>query len=158
MNITAVLAIAGEPGLYRLVGQMKNGVIVETIPDGKRIPAYATHKISTLEDISIYTYEGDVPLGEVFEKIHALSGGKEVDIKALGKNIREEFSKALPDFDEDRVYTSDIKKIYKWYNILVNAGLMDEAASGETQKTENDLVEDAEVIEETSNLNEEPSK
>ena len=119
------LSISGKPGLYKLVNQGKNMLIVESLSTGKRGPAYANDKIVSLGDISIYTNEGDVALAEVFEKIKEANGGKPVDVKALGSDdkIREYFGTILPDFDDDRVYTTDIKKVFAWYNQLIGAGV-----------------------------------
>lgn len=125
--IKKILSIAGKPGLYRLVSQGKNMLIVEQLGTGKRQPAYMRDKVMSLGDISIYTTEGDVPLAEVFEKVKAKAEGKPVDVKAFPDDaaIREYFGEILPDFDKERVYTTDIKKLLNWYNILINAGISD---------------------------------
>lgn len=122
--LKTVLSISGRPGLFKLVSQGKNMLIVESIGTGKRTPAYAHDKVISLGDIAIYTYEEDIPLADVFESIKEKNEGKVVDIKALGgeKGIREYFAAVLPDFDDERVYTNDIKKVFSWYNILVGAG------------------------------------
>lgn len=120
-----ILSISGRQGLFRLVSQGKNMLIVESMTTGKRGPAYAHDKIVSLGDIAIYTNEEEVPLADVFEKIKELNEGKPVDVKALGSDdkIREYFKQVLPDFDEDRVYTNDIKKVFAWYNQLIAAGV-----------------------------------
>jgi hypothetical protein len=102
-------------------------LIVEAIGNGKRLPAYAHDKIISLGDIAIYTLEEDIPLAEVFESIKEKNDGKTVDVKAMknDKEIREYFATVLPDFDDERVYTNDIKKVFSWYNILVEAGMTD---------------------------------
>lgn len=125
--LKTVLSIAGRPGLFKLVSQGKNMLIVEAIGTGKRTPAYAHDKVISLGDIAIYTIEEDVPLANVFESIKEKNEGKQVDVKALGddKQIREYFATILPDFDDERVYTNDIKKVFSWYNILTAAGLTD---------------------------------
>lgn len=137
--LKTVLSISGRPGLYKLVSQGKNMLIVEAIGTGKRTPAYAHDKVISLGDIAIYTFEEDVPLADVFESIKEKNDGKPVDVKALGgdKQIREYFGTVLPDFDEDRVYTNDIKKVFSWYNILVGAGFT------EFKPAETDAQEDA---------------
>lgn len=118
-----ILSISGKSGLYRLVNRGKNMLIVENIATDKRMPAYSSDKVVSLGDIAIYTTQEDVPLTDVLEKIKELNNGKEVDIKALGDDeaVREYFKTVLPDFDEDRVYTTDIRKIFSWYNQLVAA-------------------------------------
>lgn len=122
--IKRILSIAGRPGLYRLVNQGKNMLIVESLTTGKRTPAYSHDKVVSLGDISIYTNEGDVPLYDVFESIKEQEQGKSVDVKAMSdQEVREAFRKVLPEFDDDRVYTNDIRKVYTWYNQLIAAGV-----------------------------------
>ncbi len=119
-----ILSISGKQGLFRLVNQGKNMLIVESLLNGKRTPAYAHDKIISLGDIAIYTVENDVPLADVFEAVKEKNKGKHVDVKALGDDeaVRAYFKKILPDFDEERVYTTDIKKVFNWYNQLLDAG------------------------------------
>lgn len=125
MNLSGILSIAGKPGLYKMVGQMKNGIVVESLEDGKRFPAYASNKVSALEDISIYGLEEDVPLGEVFQKIYDFEDGKaSIDPNESGKALRQRFEEAFPEYDEDRVYSSDLKKVFKWYNLLLEKGML----------------------------------
>lgn len=122
-----IVSIAGKPGLYRLVSQGKNMLIVEALATGKRMPVYMHDKVMSLGDISIYTLEGDVPLAEVLDKVKQQADGKPVDVKAMGDdaNIRQYFAEVLPQFDQNRVYTTDIKKLLSWYNILIQAGVTD---------------------------------
>lgn len=112
--IRNILAIAGRPGLFKIVKQGKNMLIVSQLATGKCQPAYARDKVSSLGDISIYTVTDDKPLSEVFELIKAKNEGNKVDIKAIGgdSEIREYFAGILPEFDNDRVYTADIKKYF----------------------------------------------
>ena len=119
-----VVSIAGKAGLYSLVSQGKNMLIVESLSDGKRIPAYARDKVMSLGDIAIYTTEDDMPLGEVLDKVYAHTEAKPVDIKSFGsdKAMREYFAEILPEFDSERVYNNDIRKLFSWYNILLGAG------------------------------------
>ena len=119
-----ILSISGKQGLFRLVNQGKNMLIVESLLNGKRTPAYAHDKIISLGDIAIYTVENDVPLEDVFEAVKEKNEGKHVDVKALGDDeaVRAYFKEILPDFDEERVYTTDIKKVFNWYNQLLDAG------------------------------------
>lgn len=102
-------------------------LIVESLQTGKRTPAYAHDKVISLGDIAIYTVENDVPLTEVFASIKEKNNGEQVDIKAIGDDskLRAYFKEILPDFDEDRVYTNDIKKVFTWYNQLIAAGISD---------------------------------
>ena len=133
--LKTVLSISGRPGLYKLVSQGKNMLIVEAIGTGKRMPAYAHDKIISLGDIAIYTMEEDIPLADVFESIKVKNEGKAVDVKAMksDKEIREYFATVLPEFDDERVYTNDIKKVFNWYNVLVAAG-MTEFKSAEVEE------------------------
>lgn len=123
--LKTILSISGRPGLFKLVSQGKNMLIVESLSEGKRGPVYARDKVVSLGDIAIYTTEGEVPLPDVFETISEKNEGKAVDVKALGADakVREYFKTILPDFDEERVYTNDIKKIFSWYNQLIAAGV-----------------------------------
>lgn len=128
MNLKGILSIATYPGLYKHVAQAKNGLIIESIVDGKRTLAYATSRISALEDISIYTTDGDTKLSEVYKNMYHVLDGKPTPFnpkKASEKELTETFSKALPNWDVDRVYISDIKRAYAWYNLLVEKGFVD---------------------------------
>lgn len=122
--IKTILSIAGRPGLYKLVSQGKNMLIVESLQNGKRTPAYAHDKVVSLGDIAIYTNEGDVPLSEVLETIKEKNGGNAVDVKKMSDaEIRSYFAEILPAFDDERVYTNDIRKVFAWYNQLIAAGV-----------------------------------
>lgn len=142
MNLKGIIAISGMPGLFKLSGQMKNGIIVESLLDGKRIPAYASHKVSALEDISIYGESEDIPLGEVFGMIYKLEEGKEsVSHKEDIQKLKDKLEEAFPDYDKDRVYSSDIKKLFQWYNLLVSKDVLvpveeDETVTSEEEKGE----------------------
>lgn len=122
-----ILSIAGKSGLYSLVSQGKNMLIVENVQTKKRTPAYSTDKVISLGDVAIYTTGEDVPLYEVMQKVYEKTGGKTVDVKALDTpdKLRAYFAEILPDFDQDRVYNNDIKKLFNWYNILVENGITD---------------------------------
>lgn len=139
--LKTVLSISGRPGLYRLVNRGKNMLIVESISTKKRTPAYAHDKVISLGDISIYTETDDVPLTDVLEAVKEKNGGQPVDIKAIGDDaaVREYFAEILPDFDRERVYTSDIKKLLTWYNLLLEGGITEfadkEASAPEVEST-----------------------
>lgn len=119
--IKQILSIAGRPGLYKLVSQGKNMLIVESLSDRKRLPAYARDKVTSLGDISIYTLEDDEPLPNVLQTLKEKTGAKEVDVKAI-PDLREYFAEILPAFDRDRVHLSDIRKLLSWYNLLIATG------------------------------------
>lgn len=119
IKLTDIISISGKSGLYKVVAQAKNSVIVESLEDKKRIPAYATDRISALDDISIYTYGEDKPLKEIFTDIYAKeNGGATLSHKDDVKKLKTYFLEILPDYDQERVYSSDLKKLFQWYNLL----------------------------------------
>ena len=123
MELKEILAISGQPGLYKYVAQSSRGVIVESLVDGKRMNAASTAKVSSLTEISMFTEGEDIALAEVFTKIYTHTGGKEaIDPKADPAKLKEAFAEVLPDYDRERVHVSDIKKCFAWYNTLVKAG------------------------------------
>ena len=119
-----ILSISGKSGLYKLVSYGKNMLIVEGLSDGKRVPAYSHDKIISLGDIAIYTYNEEVALSSVMQTIYDKNEGKAVDAKQYSdkKSLFAYFEEILPNFDQERVYPNDIKKVITWYNLLVGAG------------------------------------
>ena len=122
-----ILAISGKPGLYELVSRGKGSLIVEAL-DGthKRMPAFATDRVTSLADIAMYTDDDDMPLGQVMAALRDIESGKNTSLnwrKASTADLQEYFAKFVPNFDRDRVHASDIKKLLQWYDILVNAGI-----------------------------------
>ena len=132
------------PGLYKLVSRAKNSLIVEILDEThRRIPAFASDRITSLADIAMYTEGDDVPLAKVLENLKKLEEGKPASIdfkKAKGDELRDYFAKVLPDFDRERVHNSDIKKLIQWYNILVANGITD--FENEMQPTQGDNIDD----------------
>jgi hypothetical protein len=125
MILKDILAISGEPGLFRFIAQGKNAIIVEHLESKKRSSSYGSAKVSLLEDIAIFTENEDMPLGKVFDLIYEkANGGAAVDSKADGNRLRSWFEEILPDYSKDKVYTSDIKKVALWYNILHSLNLL----------------------------------
>lgn len=120
-----ILSISGKSGLFKLVSQAKGMIIVESLLNGRRMPAYAHDKVSSLADISIYTDGEDVPLRDVFASIKEKENGKQVQVKADNDSYKEYMASVLPDYDRERVYVSDIKRVINWYNLLVEKGLDD---------------------------------
>lgn len=119
-----ILSIAGKPGLFKMVSQGKNMLIVESLSTGRRFPAYAHDKVVSLADVSIYTNEGDCPLYDIFETIKEKHNAAPVDYKKLqDADMRAMFKEIVPDFDDDRVYTNDMRKVFSWYNQLITAGI-----------------------------------
>jgi hypothetical protein len=126
MDLKKILSITGKPGLYSLVSQSKSGLIVESLLDGKRIPAFSHERISSLEEISIFTETEDVPLKQVLRAIFQKeNGGQTISHKSSNEQLKALMLEVLPDFDQERVYTSDIKKLVNWYNLLAAKGLID---------------------------------
>ena len=122
-----ILSITGKSGIYKLVSQGKNMLIVESLVDGKRIPAYTKDKVVSLGDIAIFTETTEIPLGQVFENIKIKENGAEAPInpKADNEVLRKYMAEILPEYDRERVYPSDIRKLISWYNILVNSKMTD---------------------------------
>lgn len=120
-----ILSISGKPGLYKLISQGKNMLIVESLIDKKRIPAYTKDKVVSLGDIAVFTENEEIPLAEVFEKIKNKENSLicTIDAKADNDILRKYMFEILPDYDKDKVYPSDIRKMISWYNLLVNNGL-----------------------------------
>lgn len=136
MNLESIISITGKPGLYKVVSQTKNGLIVETIPDGKRIPVYASEKVSALTDISIYTNDSDVPLVEIYEKLYKKTGGKaSVSHKLSADELKNALLEIVENFDQDRVYNSDIKKMFQWFNVLIAADMLKPEKKEAKEKT-----------------------
>lgn len=125
--LKTILSISGKPGLFKLVSHAKNMLIVESLADKKRVPAYAKDKVISLGDIAIYTTETEVPLHEVLTRVKEKENGEKASISTSAKpeELKAYFAEILPDFDRERVYTSDIKKLIGWYNLLISAGITD---------------------------------
>ena len=127
--LKGILSISGQPGLFKMVTESKNSIIVESLLTGKRIPAYSTSKISALSDISVFTQTGEIQLKELFEKIQ--TNGKVISAKASTNELKALFEEVLPDYDQDRVYVSDMKKIFQWYQLLSELNLLIEPVEEE---------------------------
>jgi hypothetical protein len=123
MEFNKIIAVTGKPGLFEVISQSKTGIIVKSLVDGKRFPILSTQNVSLLENIAIFTYEEEVPLLTIFKSISEKAAGKEtISHKESGAKLTAFFSEILPDFDQERVYTSNIKKIVQWYNALIVVG------------------------------------
>ena len=137
--LKTILSISGKPGLYKLVSQGRNMLIVESLTDKKRFPAYGNEKIISLSDIAMYTDTEDVPLRNVFLAMKKKENGAAVAIdlkKATAEELRAYLAEVLPNFDRDRVYVTDIKKLISWYNLLVSCGMTDFEDAVETSEEE----------------------
>ncbi|MCF8360529.1 MAG: DUF5606 domain-containing protein [Prolixibacteraceae bacterium] len=138
-----ILSISGQPGLFKMVSKGSNNVIVESLLNGKRFPAFSSNKIISLEDIAIFTDQGEVPLEKVFKKIAEKEDFKKsIDHKSSPDVLKNYFHEILPDFDEERVYVSDIKKVIQWYNLLIEKEMLsfedEEAEADNAEKAEDD--------------------
>ena len=136
--LKGILSISGHQGLYKLVAESKNNIIVESLETGKRMPAYTTSKISALEDIAIYTDSADIPLKDVFKIIFEKeNGGEALGHKESAEKLKAYFGEILPEYDRDRVYVSDIKKVLLWYNILQEKNMLDFSEDETEEQPEN---------------------
>lgn len=137
MDLRTVLSVSGKPGLFKLIAHQKNGVVVESLLDGKRTAISANANVSSLGDIAIYTYEEEVPLRDVFKAMAEVTEGKEaLSHKSSKDQLEDFFGEVLPKFDQERVYASDIKKVVQWFNILAKNNLLsilEEEASEEAE-------------------------
>lgn len=133
-----ILSISGKPGLQKMISNSSNAIIVESLIDGKRFPAYSNSKIIALEDISIYTEGEDLPLKEVFKRIYTKESGKTtLSHKESTEKIIAYFGEIVPEYDKDRVYVSDMKKIIQWYNLLADKALLNFNEEEESKKENN---------------------
>ena len=122
MGLKKIVAITGRPGLYKIISQTKGGLLVESLIDKKRIPINAIHTVSALNDIAMFTYGDEVSLRSILKTIaDTYKNKKSISHKESKANLISFFRKILPDYDEDRVYPSNIKKLLQWYNILVSS-------------------------------------
>lgn len=144
MNLKGIISISGMPGLYKVVAQSKSGLIVESLIDKKRVPAYSTYKISSLDDISVFSTTEDIPLKSVMRKIYdKQNGAPAIDSKSPDDELKKYFESVIPEYDKERVHLSDIKKIIGWYNLLQKNDLLKkEEDMTEEEKAKLPLLED----------------
>ena len=138
MDLSKIVTIAGRPGLYQVKSQSVGKIIVESLIDGKCTPAFARERMSSLEEISLYSVDEDRPLKEVFRSIHEKMGDKvDFDVKkATNSQLKAKFLEIMPDYDQDAVYPSDMKKVFLWYQMLMNKGLLDFTEEAKEEPTE----------------------
>ena len=129
MELNEIISITGQGGLFKVIARTKTGLIVESLKDNKRQPVYGSQKISALEDVSLFGQSEDVPLTKVFRNIFEKeNGGKAIDAKSDEKLLKNYFLSVFPDYDQSRVYISDIKKVLNWYNMLQAKGMVSKEA------------------------------
>jgi len=146
MNLEKILAISGKPGLYVLKVQTRTGFVAESLLDGKKITVNLKSNVSLLSEISIYTYDGEKPLTEVMQRIATKENkGQAISHKEDNATLAAYFKEILPDYDEERVYPSDIKKVLNWYNTLQAKGLVTDLAPAATETTEEAPVAEEKV-------------
>ncbi len=139
MDLTKIISISGKPGLYKLISQAKGGFIVEDLDKGKKTSISAQNNVSLLENVAIYGISEEFPLKEVFTKIYEKeNGGPTINHKESGANLRKYMEEVLPEYDESRVYDSDLKKLFQWYNILQEKDLV--TPEPEAEESENKEV------------------
>ena len=136
MSLNKILSIAGKPGLFKLLTQTRSGFVAESLLDGKKVTVSFKNNVSVLSEIAIYTLEEEVPLREVFEKIKEKEEGGKTTVSHKDDKLKleEYLFEVLPNYDEDRVYASDIKKIIQWYNLLLEHGITEYADVEETEE------------------------
>ncbi|WP_046744205.1 DUF5606 family protein [Kordia zhangzhouensis] len=136
MSLEKILAISGKPGLYELKTQTRNGFVAESLADGKKISVSLRHNVSLLSEIAIYTNTEEMPLGDVLEKVKEKESGAATSIshKDSKEALVDYFSEVLPDYDQDRVYPSDIKKVIQWYNLLHSKGITEFTSASSSEE------------------------
>ncbi|MEE9364678.1 MAG: DUF5606 domain-containing protein [Cellulophaga sp.] len=144
MSLDKILSIGGKPGLYQMLTQTRAGFVAQSLLDGKKITVSFSNNVSILSEIAVYTLEEELPLHEVFSKIKDKENGEKTAIghKESKDKLEEYFFEVLPNYDEDRVYASDIKKIIQWYNILQEKGIMDFSKPKEEEKETTTIEEE----------------
>jgi len=144
IQLKDILAISGKGGLFKFVAQARNGIVVESLEEHKRHVAPATARVSSLEDIAIFTMDEEVPLADIFYMIQEQSEGKEtISHKAPAEELKNRFRELVPEYDEDRVYVSDIKKVFQWYNQLNEHEMLEVIEKEEDKEGEADQKEQA---------------
>lgn len=148
MELNKVLSIVGKPGLYELKAQTRGGFVAQPIGGGNKVAVNMRHNVSLLSEIAIYTYAEEVPLKEVFQKIKEKEdGGEAISHKESKAKLEEYFREVMPEFDEDRVYPNDIKKIIQWYNLLIKAGVTEFIIESSEAEEDTEASESEEVQE-----------
>ena len=160
IDLTGIISISGQPGLFKIVAQSKNGIIVEGLSDKKRVNVYASTKVSTLSDISMFTTGDDKPIEEIITTIFEKEkGGAAPDNKSDDKTVEKYFSAVLPDYDKERVYVSNIRKLLSWYNALHTSGnLKEKEESKEGEEKSKTKVTEAKAAAKKAGVKKETAK
>ena len=142
MDLSKIISITGKSGLYRVVAQGRQALIAESLTDKKRIPVHSSVRVSSLDEVSMYTKGDDVLLSTVLENLHTKEKGKlSVDPKGVLEALYDKLGEALPNYDRDRIYSSDVRKFFVWYQMLVDAGIFDEAKAAAGKAAASDKEE-----------------
>jgi hypothetical protein len=150
IKLKDILSISGKGGLFKFIAQARNGIVVESIEDNKRHVASATARVSSLDDIAIFTHDEEVPLSDIFMMIHEKSEGKEaMSHKSSADDLKSYFEELVPDYDDERVYISDIKKVFQWYNQLHSHDMLEVVDKEEGEKDAGDQPKEDQAKEET---------
>ncbi len=137
MDLSKIISVAGKQGLFRIVAQGRQALIVESLMDGKRLPIHASVRVSSLEEISMFTTGDDVPLSQVLKKLHEVEKGKEsLDPKEDTDKLFAKLGEALPEHDRERIYPSDVRKLFSWYDQLLKNGIFEEKEEKKEEKEE----------------------
>ena len=144
MDLSKILSITGKGGLFRFLSKTSNSFIVEGLDDGNRFPAFSNDGVASLDNIAIFTETDEVPLQTVFQNIYRKEDGKKLEIPKDSNAIKAYFAEILPEYDRDRVYVSNMKKVFSWYNILVEHDLVDLEEPGTEEKPEEPAPENSE--------------
>lgn len=160
MVLKTILSVSGKPGLFKLISNAKNMVIVESLADKRRLPIYARDKVVSLGDIAMYTETDEVPLQDILLAMQTKENGAatSIDPNSKPEELRKYFGEILPDYDRERVYDSDIKKLLTWYNLLINAGYTFEKEEEDTEETGVQEQEEKEQALEVSDTSEEKNE
>ncbi len=143
MDLSRIIAISGKPGLYLVVAQSPNSIIVENVENGRRMPAFASNKISALEDITMYSIDEDVPLGEIIQKLYDKNDGKAaLSHKDDVKKLRSELDTVLDNCDHDRIYDADVRKLFQWYNLLQKSEVLKTRVEESEKKAQEEKAEE----------------
>lgn len=138
-----IISITGKPGLYEILSQGRGTLIVEDLESKRRLPVHARDQVVSLGDISMYTESGDTPLSDILDKVYARFEGKEIDVKSMdGAKLHSAFGEIVEDYDRDRVRDNDIKKLFKWYNILIASGMTEFSEKKEEENNNEDKKEE----------------
>lgn len=138
-----IISITGKPGLYEILSQGRGTLIVEDLESKRRLPVHARDQVVSLGDISMYTESGDTPLSDILDKVYARFEGKEIDVKIMdGAKLHSTFGEIVEDYDRDRVRDNDIKKLFKWYNILIASGMTEFSEKKEEENNNEDKKEE----------------